>query len=244
MTAVEWQPDRVMPFPVETVVVWRVAMKINDPLRDDEWTVLSADERARAERFKFDEPRIRLVRCRHALRNILGRWLDVAPSMLRFEYGQHGKPDLVGQGTMPSFNVSHSHDWAIIAVTATGELGVDVERCDDRITWPGLARRFFSAREVDDLFSLHPERQLAGFYQIWTEKEAFIKAIGRGLSFPLSSFSVEANPARPRALLAIDDPQFNATTWQMGDVDPAPGYAATVIWNGPARAIERLSAPH
>lgn len=237
MDAVEWKPDVVRANTEPTVVVWRVSMEVHRPLRDDEWTVLSTDERARAERFKFDEPRIRLVRCRNALRTILGRWLEVSPSTLCFDYGEHGKPRLMDAADGPSFNVSHSHDWALIAVTAIGELGVDVERCDERITWPGLARRFFSPPEVDELFALPSDRQLEAFYQIWTGKEAFIKAIGRGLSFPLGSFSVAANPARPPALLAVDDPQLDAAAWQMASAHPADGYAGTVIWNGPARSV-------
>ncbi len=72
------------------VAVWRVPMDLNRPLSDDEWTILSADERARGERFKFDAPRLRLVRCRRALRVILGEWLQVPPSSLNFEYGPHG----------------------------------------------------------------------------------------------------------------------------------------------------------
>lgn len=243
MIAVEWESDGVRAYAEQTVAVWRVPMEIHRPLRDGEWRILSADERARAERFKFDEPRIRLVRCRSALRTILGRWLDVSPSTLRFDYGEHGKPRLIDSAANLSFNVSHSHDWALIAVTAVGELGVDVERCDDRITWPGLARRFFSQREVVDLFALPPERQLEGFYQIWTGKESFIKAIGRGLSFPLGSFSVAANPARPPAFLSVEDPMFDANTWQMASVHPAEGYTGTVIWNGPARSIVRRSWP-
>jgi 4'-phosphopantetheinyl transferase len=243
MTAVEWTLSPVTSFPAETIAVWRVPMKIDQPLRDDEWGSLSADERARAERFKFDAPRIRLVRCRRALRFILSQWLDVAPSSLIFEYGEHGKPELISPCGIPSFNVSHSHDWAMVAVTATGQLGVDVERCDPRMTWPGLARRFFSAREVNDLFALPAEQQLAAFYQIWTGKEAFIKAIGRGLSFPLGSFSVECCPDRPRSMLAIEDAQFESTAWQMAAIDPAAEYAATVTWNGPAQQVTRLTFP-
>lgn len=221
------------------VAVWRVPMDLSRPLSDDEWTILSADERARGERFKFDAPRLRLVRCRRALRVILGEWLQVPPSSLNFEYGPHGKPDLLAQDRAPAFNVSHSHDWAVIAVTNHGDIGIDVERSDPRTSWRGLAQRFFAASEVEAIFALPDDQQLRAFYQIWTGKEAFIKAIGRGLSFPLGKFCVEAHPDRSRALLSIDDPDHDATVWQMAAVDPAPDYVATVTWNSPARTVAR-----
>ena len=221
----------------EIVAIWRVPMDLDRPLRDDEWAILSADERARGERFKFDAPRLRLVRCRRALRIILGDWLQVPPVSLKFDYGPHGKPVLLAHDHAPSFNVSHSHDWAMIAVTEHGDIGIDVERCDPRTNWRGLAQRFFALSEVDSLFALDSEQHLRGFYQIWTGKEAFIKAIGRGLSFPLGHFRVEARPDRPRALLGVDDPAYDAAAWQLSAVDPAPDYIATVIWNGPARSV-------
>ncbi len=236
----DWQPDRAVPlFPADIVAVWRVPMETHVPLAAEEWSTLSADERSRAERFKFDEPRIRLVRCRRALRFIMARWLNSDPAAIAFDYGEYGKPRLSTSSPALTFNVSHSHDWAVIAVTASGDLGADVERCDPRTSWPGLARRFYSQREVDTLFALAPELQLAAFYQIWTGKEAFIKAIGRGLSFSLNSFSVQGDPNQPRALLAVDEPEFASTAWQMADIAPAAEYAATVMWNGPARTVVR-----
>lgn len=212
-------------------MVWRVPMDVHRPLDIAEWSLLTPDEQARAERFKFDEPRIRLVRARAALRMLLGHWLQRDPARLQFQYGEYGKPALADCPHAPAFNISHSHDWGLIAITSDGDLGVDVERMDPRTTWQGLARRFYSAREVSTLETLATERQLAGFYRIWTSKEAFIKAIGRGLSFPLASFSVEGDPAQPPRLLAVDNDLAAPTRWQMVDVSPDENYAATVMWN-------------
>lgn len=238
MSAVDWQPDQlVLPVAQDVIVVWRIPLETHRPLLDTEWALLSADEHARAERFKFDEPRIRLVRCRSALRQILGRWLALDPRALRFEYGEHGKPRLMGPPAAPAFNVSHSHHWGLIALTAAGEIGVDVERIEQRDSWSGIARRFYSPCEVKTLEALHPAKQLPGFFHIWTGKEAFIKAIGRGLSFPLSGFSVQGDPDQPAQLLAIENDLTAAQQWHMQAVSPAVDYAATVIWNGPARNV-------
>ena len=237
MALPDWQPDDLLS-PVPNVVsVWRVPMEIHRPLDDVEWSLLNHDERARAERFKFDEPRIRLVRCRYALRTLLGRWLSCDPTAIQFRYGEHGKPELAHEQNGPAFNVSHSHDWGLIAMTATGDLGIDVERMDPRTTWNGLARRFYSAREVAALDSLPANKQLAGFYGIWTGKEAFIKALGRGLSFPLASFSVQSDPDQPPRLLAVDNDSEAPHRWQMATVSPDENYAATVRWTGTANGI-------
>ncbi len=220
------------------VAVWRIPLEIDRPLDDVEWSLLAPDERARAERFKFEEPRIRLVRCRHALRTLLGHWLVCDPAALQFQYGEHGKPELKDDPHAPAFNVSHSHDWGLIVISATGELGIDVERMDPRTTWEGLARRFYSPREVATLDSLPADKQLAGFYRIWTGKEAFIKALGRGLSFPLASFSVQGDPALPPQLLAVDNDPDAPHHWQMDSVSPAENYAASVMWNGSSTHVE------
>ncbi len=242
-----WHSDHSrLPATPDVVAVWRVAMQTHRPLRDDEWTTLAPDEIARAERFKFDEPRIRLVRCRRALRTILGRWLQVDPAVLQFHYGEHGKPQLADTPLAPAFNVSHSHDWGLIAVTATGDLGIDVERIELRTTWNGLARRFFSASEVAVLEALPVEKQLAGFFHIWAGKEAFIKAVGRGLSFPLASFSVQGDPDQPPRLLAVENDPDAPQKWKMAAIPLPDDYAARAMWNGVARQIacfEFVSSP-
>lgn len=237
----EWRPGLPRgPLSPDIVAVWRIPMETHRPLLPFEWQSLSLDERERADRFKFDEPRIRLVRCRHALRSLLGNWLAINPCDLRFEYGAYGKPSVQGVPCAPSFNVSHSHDWGLIAITATGDLGIDVERIEPRTSWNGLARRFYSPREFAQLEALAPAQQLEGFYRTWTGKEAFIKAIGRGLSFPLANFSVQGDPNQSPQLLAVDDDPSAASTWQMENVSPADRYAATVTWNGASRTVLRL----
>lgn len=237
MASPDWQAEELTQPVPNSVMVWRVPMETHRPLDDAEWNLLHPDERARAERFKFEEPRIRLVRCRRALRILLGRWLRCDPAGLQFLYGDYGKPELTGIADAPAFNVSHSHDWGLIAIADTGALGIDVERMDPRTTWPGLARRFYSPREVATLEALATEQQLAGFYRIWTGKESFIKAIGRGLSFPLASFSVQGDPALPPQLLAVDNDAQAPQCWRMQTVSPADGYAATVLWNGSANVV-------
>ncbi len=217
--------------------VVRVPLRTSTPLHPEDWKTLSADEVARAERYRFEEPRRRFVRMRRTLRHLLSARVDRPPEQLTFLYGLHGKPQLEDAAGAGDFSVSHSGEWGLIALAPGGLIGADVEHAAERVSWPGLARRFFAAREVDELFALPPERQLAGFYRIWTGKEAFIKGLGRGLSYPLGRFAVAANPDQPAALLAIDDEPEAVARWQAQAVNPAFDYAATVLWEGPAMPV-------
>ncbi len=234
----EWLP--VTPAWLRTpavIHVVRVPLRTATPLAGDEWETLSADEVVRAERYRFEEPRRRFVRMRRTLRCLLGSRCERSPAELAFLYGLHGKPQLADAPHAGDFSVSHSGEWGIIALAPSGLIGADVEHAAERISWPGLARRFFAAREVEELFALPPDRQLDGFYRIWTGKEAFIKGLGRGLSYPRGRFAVAANPDGPAALLTIEDDPDAVARWQAQAVNPAPDYAATVLWEGPPMPV-------
>ena len=205
-------------------------------------SVLSPDELVRADRFKFDEPRRRFVVCRAALRRLLGSCLDCGPESLKFVYGLHGKPMLepnavASAGHSPlaphpllvEFGVSHSADLALIAITVGRRVGVDVERHDAKVRILKLATRFFSPREAAELVSLPECDQLAGFYRGWTCKEAYLKATGFGLSFPLSKFTVALNPRESMSLLEVADQPDEAARWRMHSLDVAADFSAAML---------------
>jgi 4'-phosphopantetheinyl transferase len=173
------------------------------------------------------------------LRTILGRYLDVAPGTVRFCYGPHGKPALIAEmaeQTGVRFNVAHSHDLALYAVTRGREVGIDVERIRAEVASTEIAQRFFSPAEVAALCALPDELQTEAFFACWTRKEAYIKATGGGLSHPLDGFDVSLTPGEPVvALRTHADPQ-EAARWSLRALDPGPGYAAAVAveatrWN-------------
>ncbi|MEM7224287.1 MAG: 4'-phosphopantetheinyl transferase superfamily protein [Pseudomonadota bacterium] len=150
--------------------------------------LLSADERARAQRFHFERDRTRFTLGRAALRHVLSGHLDHPPEAIVFTYGPQRKPALE-DGAM-DFNASGSHGLVAIAVARGGVLGVDVERPRPNTDWPGIARRFFAPLEQEELFALPKARQEEGFLRLWTLKEAVIKFTGRGLGQGLESFAV------------------------------------------------------
>jgi len=216
-------------FPVGRVDVWRLCL--DEPsIAGPETGVLSADEIARASRFHFERDRTRFVRCRSALRSLLGGYLGVRAAEVRFEYLANGKPQLATEQNPGAlhFNVSHSGNLALIAVGSELCLGVDVEQIRDDVDAAALAERFFSARERDGLRALPAHLRVPGFYACWTRKEAFLKATGTGLSFPLADFSVSTHPDLLPQLEDVQGDNEACQRWFLTDLCVGSPYRATL----------------
>jgi 4'-phosphopantetheinyl transferase len=199
--------------------------------------LLSPDERERAARFQFELHRRRFVVARGLLRSILGSYLGVRPDGLRFAYGPRGKPRLEMPPSTLRFSVAHSQDLALLAFSHDRELGVDVEAIRHIQDAEGIARRFFSASESVALAALPAFLKMQGFFNGWTRKEAFIKATGEGLAFPLDQFDVALAPGQPARLLRLGWSD-GANGWTLRDLEPAPGYAAALAFRGQDVQIE------
>ncbi|HTV43472.1 MAG TPA: 4'-phosphopantetheinyl transferase superfamily protein [Candidatus Sulfotelmatobacter sp.] len=145
---------------------------------------LAPDELERAARFHFEIDRNRFIAGRGILREILGSYLGIRPERLQFDYSPHGKPTLKASSTRPPlhFNLGHSVDLILIAVTRACPLGIDVEWVRPIPDLENIATRYFSTREAAELMALPEERRPRAFYQLWTRKEACLKASGEGLS--------------------------------------------------------------
>ena len=168
------------------------------------------------------------------LRTILGRYLGRDPAQLRFRYGPSGKPVLYVESGSHSirFNVSHTRDIALYAVTIGREIGVDIERIRVDFGTEDIAARFFSGREVAALGALPPPYRLEAFFTCWTRKEAYLKARGQGLSFPLDRFTVSLAPGERAALLEVlDDPKETAR-WSVRQLFPGADHVAALAVEG------------
>ena len=209
--------------------VWHATLDREESALAQLADVLSPDEKARADRFRFAKDRNHFTVARGMLRELLGAYLQQAPAGLEFSYGQHGKPALAGQNASTGlcFNLSHSFGMAVFAFARGRNLGIDVERVEPESTGEDIARRFFSLREVSDLRSLPPAARPEAFFRCWTRKEAYIKALGTGLHTPLDGFSVSLLPGQPAQFLGGVDP-----CWHMSAFNPAEGYAAAVVYDG------------
>jgi 4'-phosphopantetheinyl transferase len=163
--------------------------------------LLSQDELDRAGRFHFEKDRVAFILARGFLRTMLGRYLG---GEVHFVYGSHGKPALDRAG--PCFNLSHTGGLVILGLTLESEIGVDVERIRSIENRDAIAERYFSASEYGQVLSDEV------FFQCWTRKEAYIKAVGGGLSIPLRSIKTDG--------------------WSVIDLRPRDGYVGAVAVEG------------
>jgi 4'-phosphopantetheinyl transferase len=226
------QPPEAPVLEKDDVHVWKASLDRNPSELDSLRQTLAADEQKRAERFRFKKHRDRFIVGRGVLRTILGMYLARHPGQFRFRYTQYGKPELSVEADALSFNLSHSRDLALYAVTQKREIGVDVEFIREDINLLGIAKRFFSEREYAQLQALPQSRQLQTFFDCWTRKEAFIKAKGEGFSLPLHQFDVSITPGLPAALLRTEWNPDEAALWSLNSFAPAPGYAAALAVEG------------
>ena len=153
---------------------------------------------------------------------------------LRFAYGPHGKPELAAPFDRAglTFNLAHSSDLALVAVTLGATIGADIERLRPVHDLDGVAEQTFSDRERRTLLALPACDRARAFFRCWTRKEAFVKALGDGLSYPLDSFSVSLRDGDPPRLENIDGDADIALAWTILDLEPASGYAAAVAVAG------------
>lgn len=190
------------------VHLWRAKL---DPTPGFE-AVLSEPELTRATRFHFDRDRARFIAGRGILRHILASYLDSDPADVRLANGPFGKPALEGSDTALHFNLSHSSDLMLLAVTYAREIGVDIEFMKDNVPFETLADHYFAPEDAWDLRLLPAEKRAWKFYDVWTSTEAQLKASGVGLHFGPS----------------VGD----RDRWSLHRFTPAPGYAAALAVEG------------
>lgn len=212
----------------QEIHVWSVDLAITAAQEKDQWLCLSQDERERALRFRFAKDKQRFIAAHYALRQLVSRYVLKAAEQIRFAYTTHKKPYL--QDASLQFNLSHSATLALIAFTLDHAIGIDVEKMenDDK---QALAARFFSPSENSALSHLAENEKIPGFYRLWSRKEALIKACGKGLSIPLSSFSTALD--RETESVTLDN-----ETWTVISLSAYPGYQAAIACNQPIKKIQ------
>lgn len=224
------------------VHIWCASLDLHPKTLIQLVKLLAKDEQERANRFIFDRDRQHFIAARARLRLILSRYLNVGPQRLRFRYGPQGKPELAGgNGDALYFNLSHSNGLALFAVTKEHKVGVDLEWIRPVDDMDSIARRFFSKAEYQAYSALPQSQQSLGFFNCWTRKEAYIKAIGQGLTCPLADFDVSLTPGQPAKLLSIKDDPQSVELWSMTALAPAAGYVGAIIVEGP---VPRISCWH
>ncbi len=220
------------------IEVWHSSNTVSDADLVYFRSLLSRDELGRSARFRFEADRNNYTIARGGLRQLLGSYLGLSPAAIRFKYSPYGKPllDIGLESNGLEFNISHSGEMILWAFTTGRRVGVDVEKVRRDFNTAEIAERFFSLAERAELNDLPPEQRHRAFFYCWTRKEAFIKALGEGLSHPLDGFDVSLTPGKLAQLRATrPDPQ-DAARWLLWDVPMRGDYAAALVAAAHARA--------
>jgi 4'-phosphopantetheinyl transferase len=194
------------------------------------YRLLDPEERARAMQFRFAVDRDRFISRRGRVRRLLGSYLGEPAEDIAFSHNAFGKPVVNGDAGL-QFSLSHSHGVGLCAVAWDRAVGCDLEWQDEELACRETADRLFSDEERRRLHDLPSGQRVEGFYNCWTRKEAFVKALGRGLSHPLDSFDVSVAPGEPAALLSPSG------AWSMHGFAPRHGFQAAVVVEGVDQAV-------
>lgn len=225
------------------VHVWLVSLDVTADRRAFLESLLSADERDRAERYRVRAPRERFVVARGTLREVLGRSSSLPPEQLRFSYPcVCGRPDCKPSQRKPRlelepglpplrFNLAHTERLAMSAVSIGRELGIDLERVKPAAMGP-IAERAFGVEELTALHALPEAQRVEAFYRGWTRKEAYAKATGRGFALPPGDFEVSLAPGEARALRSVRGDSCEAGRWWFRDLPVPAGYLASLAVEG------------
>jgi 4'-phosphopantetheinyl transferase len=205
------------------VHVWKVVLASTNAAIEPHRGLLSAAERERAGRFTFELEQARFTSCRASLRVLLGRYTGVPPDKIVFRYEPHGKPALTAVSGW-QFNVSHSRGLAAIAISRYDPLGIDIELIDPQFPRAEVAPDILASDEISDLDALPPGEQPGYFFQLWTLKEAMLKAAGSGLSLDPRELRIRLDAElNPEIISAPDFIHASLHTFTL-----EPGYAASL----------------
>lgn len=198
---------------------------------------LSPDEWERANRFRFDKHRRQYVVGRGALRTLLASYLGTRPELVNFSYGPRGKPFLDPPQNDLQFNLTNSDELALVGFVLGRELGVDVEYLRRMADCEQISERFFSESERTVLRSIPFPAKEEAFFNCWTRKEAYLKAVGEGLAAPLDSFDVTLGLDEPPRMLTLEGDPERAARWFFHHLRPAPDYVGAVAIEGGTWAV-------
>ena len=243
----DWQTAAAHPTLTDQQLhIWRTPLQLPDSQLEACRRLLSAEEARQADRFYFERDRRRFIVARGTLRRLLGAYLQADPSHIELANGARGKPAVVHpqEGDKLEFNLSHTTDLAVYAFARGRQVGVDVEAHRPLDDLRQLAGTVFSPHELAVLDSLPPAQQVSAFYACWTRKEAFIKAIGEGLYFPLDHFDVTLAPSEPARLLRVQGDPAALNRWQMAAFDPGNGFSGAVVFEGAQTTLSFWHTEH
>ncbi|QMU66418.1 MAG: 4'-phosphopantetheinyl transferase superfamily protein [Flavobacteriaceae bacterium] len=219
--------------------VWKATLDVSENKHHVFWSYLSDDEKQRANTFYFKKDRDYFITARGILRELIGQYLNKKAIDIEFGYHTHGKPFMRNDAEL-EFNISHSKNMALYGFVKKDEIGVDIEFVDQKIEAMQIARHFFSSYEITALGDLPQQHKASGFFNCWTRKEAFIKALGTGLSFPLDQFAVSLAPEKKATLVHTMWDTDEAQKWNLFHVNPQSYFTGAVAIKGKVNEIRHF----
>jgi 4'-phosphopantetheinyl transferase len=223
-------PSGKLPLGAADIHVWAARLDAPAEFLSRCAALLAPDEQERAARFRFDQHRHRFIFGRAILRSLLGGYLNCPAQNVQFSYGPHGKPLLAKEFSQSDmhFNLAHSEDLALFAVTRRAPVGIDVEQIRPVADAADLVERFFSPRENALFRQLFEDQKSIAFFTLWTRKEAWLKAFGEGIAHSLNRVEVTFLPDEPARLLALPKESGSLSDWTLHQLIPAPGFIGAV----------------
>lgn len=188
---------------------------------------LSHEEKTRRDKLVFERDRKRFALAREIQRRILSHYISVKPESVEYNYNKYGKPEIRSHIKV-GFNISHSDGMLLFAIASNRQVGIDIEKIKDIKDILLIAESYFSDIEIKELKNLPDRVKTDAFFTCWTRKEAFIKAIGKGLSYSLKDFSVSVSPASKPELIHPKN-GVNSSEWSIFDMSPPDKFKAALI---------------
>ena len=219
------------------VHLWFVDKKNHKDRLTSYWSILNELEKEKATKYRFEKDRDCSIIARGVIRMLLGNYLKIHPKDVKLKLGEFGKPFLNELSDI-QFNVSHSAETIVLAFIKKDKIGVDVEHTKRNIEVNTIAKQFFSKEEITALFSLDEKFQKQAFYNCWTRKEAFIKALGSGLSFPLDEFVVSLDSTKNAQLLETKWNLKEKENWTLKSFEPAKNYIGAFSVKGKVTDVQ------
>ena len=214
--------------------IWCASLNVSQEELLHHVSVLSLDEKARAERFYFEKDRDHFIVARGLLRTLISHYLKIEPAQIEFIYEDYGKPVLKSelQEKTFEFNLSHSKGVALYIFSWNRKVGIDVEHIHSMPDMDDFAERFFSPRESVFINSLSGQQKEIAFFKLWTCKEAFLKANGNGLTVPINEVEISLEPEGSATLAAIGEEKEQTSHWQLEIFNPVQGFQAALAVEG------------
>ncbi|MDJ0649274.1 MAG: 4'-phosphopantetheinyl transferase superfamily protein [Xenococcaceae cyanobacterium MO_188.B19] len=244
MRSLVWQnpsPDLVLLN--DQIHVWRANLDLAPQQIEKLAIILSEDEKLRANRFRFAKHRRRFIAARAILRELLAGYLQTSAEQISFTYNPQGKPELASSfnNIDLQFNISHSEDLALYSFNYQQQIGIDLEYLRENVDYASIAKRFFCDTEFQLISSCIAEKQQQRFYQLWTAKEAYLKAIGKGLGGGLETSEIKLDQEDNIYLHSISNKPETASDWSLYNFIPETNFVATIALSGKEKTLVAIN---